>query len=151
MTADRGTAGRLTRSGAEEMKPFIAATLVVTSVLFAGCTSLQSGLATYTTVPDVERRIDSALPTGSTRQEIEAWLTGQGIEHSFSDLPYLKMTTATGSCLSDLENRSGGTIVGIIRNTDRSLFATGNIQLLFVLGKDGRLTERVVKSVRTGT
>jgi hypothetical protein len=70
-------------------------------------------------VSDVERRVDSALPPGSTREEIEAWLTAQEIEHGFSDVPSLRTTTA-GCGLQEVRG-AGGAIAGIIRDTDRSL------------------------------
>src|SRR5262249_19403161 len=108
------------------MERRIAAVLLLTPTLLAGCTSLQSGLANCTTVPEVARRVDSAPPIGSTRQEIEAWLTGQGIEHSFTDHP--RVHRGGGQWVRD-ENCSG-IIGGIIRDTDRSLLVTGNIRVI---------------------
>src|SRR3954467_14873562 len=122
------------------MKPCLAAVFVILPT-FLGCASLQSGVANHTSVPDVERWVDSSLPIGSTCQEIETWLSAQGIEHSFSDLTYLNRTA--GNC--ELEENYSGTITAIIRNTDHSFWVTGSIQLCFVLGKDNTLTKRSVK------
>ena len=124
----------------------VTAAFVVALSSLAGCTSLQSALTNHTTVSEVERRLDAALPIGSSRQEIEAWLTTQGIEHSYSDMPHAG--SPVGNLAGDVHPLP--TVVGIIRNTDRSLFVTGNIQLYFVLGTDGRLTQRLVKWIGTG-
>jgi hypothetical protein len=128
------------------MKLLTTAALFLVCVLFVGCASLPSGPANRTNVPDVERRVNAALPIGSTREEIESWLTAQGIQYSYSDRPYPKATTEVVGVCED----PTGSITGIIRNTDQSLLVTGNIQLRFNLGKDGRLTQRWVKWVGTG-
>jgi hypothetical protein len=123
----------------------VAIVLLVSALLLGGC-FLQSWLTT-TNVPEVERKVDSALPVGSTRQEIEAWLAGEGIEFSFSNEP------GSFSPLVARVPDAGsypGVIAGIIRDTDRSFLVSGSIQLYFLLGPDGRLSRRVVRWVGTG-
>ena len=119
--------------------------LLVPSLLVGGC-SLHSGLTATTTVPEVELMVSGAVPPGSTRQEIEAWLAGQGIDFHYSDRP---RSESAVSRLPDAGNYSG-LIVGIIRDTDRSLFVTGSIQIYFLLDTDGRLSRWQVKRIGTG-
>ncbi len=127
------------------MKVAIVVALFVTPVLFMGC-SLNHGLTTRTTpISAVERRVDEALPVGSTRQEIEAWLTQQGIEHSFSDVPFLHSSTETMT-----DKNYSGVVQGILRGADRTLFVSSSILLQFVLDKDGKLKERYVNWAGTG-
>jgi hypothetical protein len=130
---------------ATEMKPCVGIGLLITLGLLIGGCCFHSGMTT-TTVPEVERRVDTALPAGSTRPQIEAWLTGQGIEHSFSDKPFLESPNDNRHPDADYS----GSIAGIIRDTDRSLFVTGSIQIYFLLDADGRLKRRLVKWVGTG-
>lgn len=100
------------------------------------------------TVSEVEREVDTAIPLGSSRRDIEAWLAGQGIEFSYSDQPASYSQIAK----RDAEASSyQGIVVGIIRDTDRSLFVTGSIQLFFLLDAEGRLAWRVVEWVGTGS
>src|SRR5262245_9072393 len=121
--------------------------LVVAAAAFCcmttGCVSLCS---TNTTVPEVERRLDSDLPDGPTRQEIEAWLASQGMEFSYRETPVV------GSDLQKVPDiqKYHGVIVSIVHNTDRSMFVSESIQLYFLLDGEGRLANRVVKSVLTG-
>jgi hypothetical protein len=122
------------------MKARFSTALLFLSLSSAGCMSLQSGLANHTTVPAVERRIDAALPIGSTRQEIEAWLTEQGIEYKYWD--NVIVGPLAGSCS---EKDFVPIIEVIIPDTDRPHLVDGNILISFVLGHDGRLTERSVK------
>jgi hypothetical protein len=129
---------------ATEMKPCVGIRLLMSLGLLIGGCCFHSGMTT-TTVPEVERRVDTALPAGSTRPQIEAWLTGQGIEYSFSDKP-LEAPAVNGPPETDYSS----TIVGIIRDTDHSLFVTGSIQLYFLLDANGRLKRRLVKWVGTG-
>ena len=130
---------------ATEMKPCVGIGLLMSLGLLIGCCCFHSGMTT-TTVPEVERRVDTALPVGSTRSQIEAWLAGQGIEHRFSEMPFLEAPNVIGPPDTDYS----GVITGIIRHTDRSLFVTGSIQLYFLLDADGRLKRRLVKWVGTG-
>ncbi len=105
------------------------------------------GFRRTVTVTEVEREVDRALPLGSSRRDIEAWLTGQGIGFSYSDQP------ATHSQVAERDAEASsyqGVVVSIIRDTDRSLFVTGNIQLYFLLDADGRLARRLVEWVGTG-
>ena len=122
-----------------------SAAICVALASFAGCTALQSGLANRTSVPEVERWVDAALPIGSSREQIETWLTEQGIEHSVSEIPVVECDGLhcrdVGKCLA---------VFGVIRNTDRSVLLTGSIQLYFILGTDDKLTSRSVDWVGTG-
>jgi hypothetical protein len=124
------------------------AVLLVPVTVFGGCL-IHSALTAVTvvTVPEVEQKVDRALSIGSTRAEIEAWLAGQGLESSFSDQP------ASFSYIADhdpVASNYKGVVVSIIRDTDRSPFVTGNIQVYFLLGSDGRLARRLVRWVGTG-
>ncbi|HSQ58771.1 MAG TPA: hypothetical protein VLM40_23820 [Gemmata sp.] len=96
-------------------------------------------------MPEVERWVDAALPIGSSREQIETWLTEQGIEHSVSEIPVVECDGLhcrdVGKCLA---------VFGVIRNTDRSVLVNGSIQLTFFLEESGKLTERSVKWVGTG-
>jgi hypothetical protein len=129
------------------MERLIFVGLLLTPALLVGCVSLSSGVANRTLVPEVERRVDSVLPVGSTRQEIEAWLAGNGIEHSYTERPLVHR--GAGIHWGSDEDCSG-IIVGVIRNTDHSLLVSGNIQVVFVLGRDGHLVRRTVDWVGTG-
>jgi hypothetical protein len=112
-------------------------------LLFMGC-ALTSNTTT-TTVADVQRKVDEALPLGSTRQEVETWLNNQGIEFNFSDQPYFSIGESYPP-----EKSSSGYIHFIIRNTDRSFWVTGNIEVSFLFGKDNRLTMKLVKWIGIG-
>lgn len=114
-------------------------------LLLGGCLTLTK--STTTTVPEVERKLDQALPVGSTRQEVEAWLTGQGIGSGFTDTPRSHSTTL--AALPDID-RYPSVVYGIIRHTDHSLLVSGNIQLYFLFGPDGRLQKRLVQWIGTG-
>ena len=126
-------------------RPAVTIGLLAAVLLLAGCI-LHSRLTT-TTIPKVEKEIDSALPVGSTRQEIEAWLTGENIEFGFTDK--LSSYTALVERVPDVRNYSGA-VVAIIRDTDRDLLVSGNIQMFFLLDPDGHLSKRVVYWVGTG-
>lgn len=121
-----------------------AVTLFVAPFILVGC-SLSHGVLARPTVPDVERQVDEVLPVGSTRQDIEAWLTQHGIEHSFSDIPFLRSVTPTAP-----DGDYSGFVQGIIRQVGRTSLVDGSIQLLFVLDKDGRLKERRITWLGTG-
>src|SRR5580692_8118686 len=112
---------------------------LVSTLLIASCQLPNS--YTATTVQDVKRQVDEALPIGATRQEIEAWLNSQGIDFSFSD------QSDHDSIVKSYppQKSSSGFICYLIRDTDRSFWVTGNIQVYFLLGTDSRLTEKVVK------
>jgi hypothetical protein len=99
------------------------------------------------TVIEVEHRVDSALPLGSSRQEIEAWLTDQGFVCSYEVLPVIDTTLAKR--VPDMD-RYHGVITSIIRDTDRSFFVTGNILLYFLLDSQGKLARREVIWIGTG-
>ncbi len=126
-------------------RPAVTTGLLTAALLLAGC--VLHSRKTTTTVPDVEKKIDSALPVGSTRQEIEVWLSGENIEFGFTDK--LGSSSALRERVPDLENYSGA-VVAIIRKTDGDLLVSGNIQMYFLLDPDGRLRKRVVYWVGTG-
>ena len=117
---------------------------LVAALLVGGCLPLSQSKTT--TVPRVERKIDEALPVGSTRENVEAWLTQQGIEYSFTD----KLDDYTElKAMPDIDNYPTG-IIAIVRDTDHSFFVTGSITLKFLFGPDGRLQKRVVRWIGTG-
>jgi hypothetical protein len=103
---------------------------------------------TPVTVAELERKIDRALPVGSTKQKIEEWLVFEGLEFSYIDR---KPSTVT-SDLRDLPNadKYHRLIVSIIRDNDRSLLVRESIQLNFLLDEKDRLADRVEKRVLTG-
>jgi hypothetical protein len=118
---------------------------LLSTLLVGGCLTLFRWPST--TVPEVERKIDQALPVGSTRQDVEAWLIGQGIKFNFSDTP--KSHSSILNALPDID-RYPTAISGIIRDTDYSFPVSGSIELYFLFGPDERLQKRVVRWIGTG-
>ena len=123
-----------------------SAAICVALASFAGCTVLQSGLANRTSVPEVERWVDAALPIGSSREQIETWLTEQGIEHKFTTIPLVEdigiHSREVGHCRA---------VVAEMSNPARSFFVTRDIRVYFVLGEDCRLILRMVERAEHGS
>lgn len=120
--------------------------VVAVSAFCCMTTSCASLGSTKATVPEVERRLDSVLPTGTTRQEIETWLASQGMGFSYSENPVISSDLRQ---VPDIDKYHGA-IVSIVHDTDCSLFVSESIQLYFLLDGEGRLASRVVKRVLTG-
>ena len=122
------------------------ATLSLVPVLLLG-----GYLATYghttTTVAEVERDVERGLPVGSSRHEIESWLAIHGIEFSFAEEPGSVSTVL--AAVPDI-GRYPSVVTAIVRDTDRSLWVTGSIQLYVLLGADDRLQKTIVRWVGTG-
>jgi hypothetical protein len=121
--------------------------LVVVVALVCPLTACVSTRSTQTTtVEEIEQKVDDALPLGSTRQKIEGWLKSQGIEYSYSEQP---------GAFSEIRRQPDadmypGVINSVIRDTDRSFWVTGSIEVSFLLNSDERLAKRLVKWVGTG-
>lgn len=128
------------------MRRTITASAVLVLMLpLGGCLALYN--RTTTTVPEVERKIDQDLPIGSSRQEVEAWLTKQGIEFSFTDSPTSRKEGLVAPEDIDLYPTA---ISGIIFDASHSFLVTCNITLHFLFGPDGRLQKCVVGQIGTG-
>jgi hypothetical protein len=125
-------------------QPRLLVVAVVLGCPFTACVSSRS--TQTTTVEEVEQKVDHALPLGSTRQEIEAWLLSQGIEKCCSDHPG---DSSEIRRLPDAD-KYRSVIHGLIQDTDRSFWVTGSIQVYFLLDSDERLAKRLVKWVGTG-
>lgn len=117
------------------------------AALMAGGCALSG--TTRTTVAQVERQLDQALPVGSTRSEVEAWLEGERIESSYKERPDANYSSVVNESVPDIGVYKGVT-AAIIRDTDRSMFVSGSIQLYFLYGPDDRLAKRIVRWVGTG-
>src|SRR5262245_294406 len=111
--------------------------------MLVGCT-LTSPFTTHTTVPEVQRKIDAALPVGSTRQEIESWLTIEGIESEYTNLPFL-LSTVNGH--EHWEGKYSGTVLGTLRTAEPSPRRPRNIRMYFVHDAEGHLSHRDVRWV----
>ena len=122
-----------------------AVALLVSTLLLGGCLALSKRVTT--TVPEVERKVEKALPDGSTREEVEAWLTAQGIKFSFADSTD---SPEMARIVMDDIDRYPTAIQAMIFDTNRSFLVTGNISLKFLFGPDGRLQKRVVRWIGTG-
>jgi hypothetical protein len=97
----------------------------------------------------MEQQLDQTLPVGSTRGEVEAWLKAKGIEPSYTDRPDAGYSSILDEAVPDVRVYRGVT-TAIIRDTDRSLFVTGSIELYFLYGPDDRLAKRIVQWIGTG-
>jgi hypothetical protein len=104
---------------------------------------------TRTTVAQVEHQLDQALPVGSARGEVEAWLKDKGIESRYTEHPDARFSSVLNEAVSDLGAYKGVTCA-LLRDTDRSFLVTGSIQLYFLFGPDDRLAKRIVKWIGTG-
>lgn len=90
--------------------------------------------------------IELEVPPGSTRQQIEEWLDGQGIE--FQYIADVRSGEPLGSHGRDVSGFSG-MIVGHVQDTGGLRFKAGKIRAYFLLGSDDRLAELNV--IWTGT
>jgi hypothetical protein len=79
---------------------------------------------------DLEQEIRSDLPVGSTRQEIETYLTAKNISHSFVDR----------------EDR----VYGIVPDVERGLLVSKGIQIVVDLDRQHRLESLGIRPVYTG-
>jgi hypothetical protein len=122
------------------VKALLVASLLTVCPFLAGC-ALTSPSTAHTTVQEVQRKIDAALPPGSTRQEIESWLATQGIESEYTNLHFL-LSPTNGH--EPWECNYSGTVFGTLRNADRSILGSRNISMYFVLDAEGRLSHRDV-------
>lgn len=121
------------------------AVVLLCVALVGGCVLSRS--TTRTTVAQTEKQLDRDIPAGSTRAEVEAWLKGKGIESSYMEGP--DVYSVPNEAVPDIGVYKGVT-AAIIRDTDRSLFVTGSIQIYFLYGPDDRLAKRIVRWIGTG-
>ncbi len=128
------------------MRRRIALAGVVASALLVGGCWVRLWLTT-TTVPQIERRAEAALPVGSTRPQVEAWLAAQGFEFGFTDDP--RAYSRVAEQVPD-PSPYPTAIIGILRDTDGGIIVTGNIQVCFLFGPDDRLARRLVWWVGIG-
>lgn len=123
------------------------AVVLLCVALVGGCVLSRS--TTRTTVAQTEKQLDRDIPAGSTRAEVEAWLKSKGIESSYTEGPDARYSSIINEEVPDTSAYKGVT-AAIIRDTDRSLFVTGSIQIYFLYGPDDRLAKRIVRWIGTG-
>jgi hypothetical protein len=100
--------------------------------------------------PEVEKRIQNAVPPGSSRVQIEDWLDSQQIEHGYAQsrpfddgLPYQMRTGLQ-------EKDYDGVVMVIIRDTSQSFFVRGDICIRFLIDHEQRCAKCFVYWVGTG-
>jgi hypothetical protein len=102
-----------------------------------------------TSVPEVEKRVQTAIPLGSSRGQIEEWLDSQQIEHGYAQsggIDELPPQMQAGLQEKDYD----GAVMAIIRDTDRSLFIRGDICIRFLIDHEQRCFKCFVFRVVTG-
>ena len=88
------------------------------------------------TVVGVRKKLEQALPVGSSRTRVETYLDSQSIPHSYID-----------DSKSPNERRVE---LALIRSTSQSLLVRGDIQIRFRFDESGRLADYSVQEVFTG-
>jgi hypothetical protein len=88
------------------------------------------------TVADVRKKLEQALPVGSSRTTVETYLDSQSIPHSYIDD-------------SKFPNERRVELA-LIRSTSQSLLVRGDIQIRFRFDESGRLADYSVQEVFTG-
>jgi hypothetical protein len=95
------------------------------------------GTATHPlTVEGVRKKLEQALPVGSSRAAVESYLDSESIPHSYLD---------------DSKFPSERRVeLALIRGTSQSLFVRGDIQIRFRFDQSGRLLDYSVQELFTG-
>jgi hypothetical protein len=143
---------RVTESNPQDntMRALLQIAFLGTALMTAGCLLSSPTSTSRITVPQIEQQVDAALPIGSTRAEIEAWLVSQGFPASYESLQYPDAFVG-----SDLQEVRGDGYTGAFRvviNESYKFFLKDarTIQVVFLLGPDDRLARRIVRSIATG-
>ncbi len=120
----------------------IAGAFAIVVAIFGGV--LLYWWLTRTTVDEVQNLIDQNLSTGSTAQEILAFLDSRGIDHG-----PVERVDGYSLALNAGYQQNTKVINGIIRGSSRYLITTGDILIFFILDDEERLKESIVKEVFT--
>jgi hypothetical protein len=99
------------------------------------------------TVDGAERQLNRDAPVGTPRSDVEAWLEGKRVEHSYSqDFRYNTIFEQQGIG----PGVYSGYICAILRDTDRGLFITGSIQFYVLFDENDRVARHIVRWFGTG-
>jgi hypothetical protein len=98
------------------------------------------------TVAGVEKQLQENVPVGTPRAKVEDWLKNQRIEYSYSqefrnNIMFEKNGIVTGTY--------SGYIVAAIRNTDRGIAVSGNIQFYVFFDEKDHVARHLVQWVGT--
>lgn len=96
--------------------------------------------AARTTEGDVRNLIDNNLSASANSNEIFDFLDSRGIEHTD-----VKTAEYTSVVLDAGYPKGTNIIAAIVRNTSRSFFGTGDIQIFFILDSALRLEDYIVQ------
>jgi hypothetical protein len=124
-------------SARKSRRRWVLFALVVVICLLLACGWAGNWSCLFWPNPDVagdeaafKRKVAEALPLGSTRKQVEAWLEGQGISHEGEDIL----------------DGPGGKPIGIGTSTPYSKECLpGQFLLEFYFDSDGKLTEEYVR------
>lgn len=126
---------------------WVVALVVLIAVIAALWLALVGVPKNPTTVKQVEERVRKGVPPRSTRQQVEAWLKSQSIEHGYHDKPANESSVQDAKLSPD---DISGIVEGIIRDTDRGPYVEGSISIYFFFDKNSRTMKHMVMWGGTG-
>lgn len=103
------------------------------------------------TVSEVTSIIQEAVPLGSNKTQVDVFLRSKGIGHSHFNSAQEDFNGWSDVVMSGVPVKQVGAITtATIHDTSRALMITGDMRIVFLFDKNGKLVKHTVKEVFTG-
>jgi hypothetical protein len=92
----------------------------------------------------LERLIESELPVGTDRIQVEDWLTTHGIPHTYSILSGNRIDSTYSERQAELSKQNHSMVKEEVSSANESLFFRNEIEIFFYFDKQERLAGHTV-------
>lgn len=103
------------------------------------------------TLSEVTAMIQKTVPIGSSKAQVNTFLSSKGIGHSYFDETKEDFSGWSDVVLSGVAiTQIGGITVATIPDTSRTFMMTSDMRIVFLFNRKGKLLKYTVKEIFTG-